>query len=129
VYITATLIEYCQDKTVNSLLNLTFEEVLCSVWKIISEHKEGSEIKKILNDEMKDSICFTCRYSRLDNCINGFDSRVSIKISDKQEIFNVIIQIRNKYNSVDKQKEEVTRELLVRGFNKDIIDEYIIYLE
>jgi hypothetical protein len=125
------LIEYCQDKTIHSLLNLTFEEILCSVWKIISEHKESDEIKKILNQEMKDSMCkcFTGRLSRLVNCLNGFDSRVSIKIDDKEQILNIIIKIRNKYENIDKQKEEVTKELIERGFDKDIINEYIIYLE
>jgi Leucine-rich repeat (LRR) protein len=126
------LIEYCQDKTVHSLLNLTFDEVLCSVWKIISEHKESNEIKKILNEEMKDSMCkcFTGRLSRLVNCLNGFDSRVSIKINDKEQILNVIIKIRNKYsNNIEKQKEEVIKELLERGYDKNTINEYIIYLE
>jgi Leucine-rich repeat (LRR) protein len=126
------LVEYCQDKTVHSILNLTFEEVLCSVWKIISEHKESNEIKKILNEEMKDSMCkcFTGRLSRLVNCLNGFDSRVSIKINDKEQILNVIIKIRNKYSDdISKQKEEVIKELLERGYDKNTINEYIIYLE
>jgi Leucine-rich repeat (LRR) protein len=126
------LIEYCQDKTVHSILNLTFEEVLCSVWKIISEHKESKEIKKILNEEMKDSMCkcFTGRLSRLVNCLNGFDSRVSIKINDKEQILNIIIKIRNKYsNDISKQKEQVVKELLERGYDKNTINEYIIYLE
>jgi Leucine-rich repeat (LRR) protein len=125
------LVDYCHDKTVHSILNLTFDEVLCCVWQVISEHKECTEIKKILNTEMKDSMCkcFTGRLSRLVNCLNGFDSRVTIKISDTQEILNIIIRIRNKYDNVDKQKEEIIRELSDRGFEKDIIDEYIIYLE
>jgi hypothetical protein len=126
------LLEYCQDKTIHSLLNITFEEALCSVWKIISEHKESNEIKKILNEELKDSICkcFTGRLSRLVNCLNGFDSRVSIKINDKEQILNIIIKIRNKYlDDISKQKEEIIKELLERGYDKNTIDEYIIYLE
>jgi hypothetical protein len=126
------LVEYCQDKTVHSLLNLTFSEVLCSVWKVITEHKESDEIKKILDCEMKDSMCkcFTGRLSRLVNCLNGFDERVSIKINDKKQILNVIINVRNKYaNNIAKQKEIVKRELTERGYDKDIINEYIVYLE
>jgi Leucine-rich repeat (LRR) protein len=126
------LVEYCQDKTIHSILNLTFDEILCSVWKIISEHKESNEIKKILNEEMKDSMCkcFTGRLSRLVNCLNGFDSRVSIKINDKEQILNIIIKIRNKYlDDISKQKEEAAKELLERGYDKNTINEYIIYLE
>jgi hypothetical protein len=125
------LIEYCLDKTVHSLLNLTFEEVLCSVWEIITKHKECDEIKKILNIEMEDSICkcFTGRLSRLINCLNGFDNRVSIKINDKEQILGIIINIRNKYYNVEKQKEEIMKELIERGFDQNTINEYIIYLE
>jgi len=125
------LVEYCQDKTVHSILNLTFEEVLCSVWTVIAEHKESEEIKKILNIEMSDSMCkcFTGRLSRLINCLNGFDKRVSIKINDKEQILNVIIGIRNKYENLERQKEEVTKELLERGFDEITINEYVTYLE
>jgi Leucine-rich repeat (LRR) protein len=125
------IIDYCQDKTLHSVLNLTFDEVFCCVWNVISEHKESSEIKKILNIEMKDSLCkcFTGRLSRLVNCLNGFDSRVSIKISDKEQILNVIIKIRNKYNDVDKQKDEIYKELIELGYDKETINEYLIYLE
>jgi hypothetical protein len=126
------LIEYCEDKSVHSILNLTFEEVLCSVWKIISEHSERDEIKRILNEEMKDSMCkcFTGRLSRLVNCLNGFDDRVSIKIDDNEQILNVIIKIRNKYmDNIEKQKEEIEKELSDRGYDKNIINEYINYLE
>jgi Leucine-rich repeat (LRR) protein len=126
------LIEYCQDKTIHSILKLTFDEVLRSVWKIISEHKESKEIKKILNQEMQDSMCkcFTGRLSRLVNCLNGFDSRVSIQISDAENILNIIISIKNKYvDDVERQKEEVKKELTNRGYDKNTIDEYISYLE
>jgi hypothetical protein len=80
---------------------------------------------------MKDSMCkcFTGRLSRLVNCLNGFDERISIKINDKDQILNIIINIRNKYESVEKQKEEVIKELKERGFNEDVINEYIVYLE
>jgi hypothetical protein len=80
---------------------------------------------------MQDSMCqcFTGRLSRLVNCLNGFDERVSVMISDKQEILNVIIKIRNMNKDVEKQKEIATKELLERGYSEDIINEYLIYLE
>lgn len=43
------LIEYCSDKTIHSILNLTFEEILVACWKIIRMHKNKSEILNILN--------------------------------------------------------------------------------
>src|SRR5438045_420688 len=87
-----SLIEYSKIDDVHSILNVTFSEVLCYVWQIINNHKDKNQIKSILNEEMKDSLCkcFTGRLSRLINCLNGFDDRVCIKISDSNEISNII---------------------------------------
>jgi hypothetical protein len=119
------------NRGVRDMINLTFGEVLCYVWQIIINHKERDQIKHILNDEMKDSICkcFTGRLSRLVNCLNGFDDRVSIKISDKQQILNVIIKIKNTFDDVEIQKKEAMSALLDLDYNKETIDEYLIYLE
>lgn len=40
------------------------------------------------------------------NCLNGFDNRVQIKIADNNQIANIIIMIKNKYNDLKKVKEE-----------------------
>ena len=56
---------------------------------------------------MNNSICkcFTGRISRLINCLNGYDQRVEIRISQNDEISNIIILIKNKYpDDVIKQK-------------------------
>jgi Leucine-rich repeat (LRR) protein len=127
----AQLVEYCEDKTVHSLLNLTFGEILVAVWKVIVAHKDSKEIKEILNGEMSDSMCkcFTGRISRLVNSLNGFDDRITIKISDSQEILNVIINVRNKYTDIVQQKTEIIKELTDRGYDMTTINEYIVYLE
>jgi hypothetical protein len=127
----AQFVEYCEDKTVHSLLNLTFGEILVAVWKVIVAHKDSREIKEILNGEMSDSMCkcFTGRISRLVNSLNGFDDRIAIKISDGQEILNVIINIRHKYTDIVHQKTEIIKELTGRGYDMPTINEYIVYLE
>jgi hypothetical protein len=127
----AQLVEYCEDKTIHSLLNLTFGEILVAVWKVIMAHKDTKEIKEILNGEMSDSMCkcFTGRISRLVNSLNGFDDRITIKISDSQEILNVIINIRHKYTNIVQQKHEIIKELTDRGYDMKTINEYIVYIE
>jgi Leucine-rich repeat (LRR) protein len=125
------LIEYCEDKTIHYHINLTFDEVLCYIWQAISENKYNVEIKNILNGEMKDSmcICFYGKLSRLVNCLNDFDERVSIKISDKQQILNIIIKIMNTFDDVEVQKKEANTRLLELGYDKKTMDEYLIHLE
>jgi Leucine-rich repeat (LRR) protein len=140
-----SLIEYSRSDDVHSSLNVTFKEVLLSVWNIIRSHPESvsKEIKLILNDEMKDSLCkcFTGRLSRLINCLNGFDDRVQIKIANSDHIANIIIMIKNKYDvftdtvnknkhiDIAKIKEEVIKELSERGYDQDTINEWIEYID
>jgi Leucine-rich repeat (LRR) protein len=125
------LIEYVKISDVHSVLNVTFSEALQTVWQIIRSHELSEEIKRILNQEIEDSYCkcFTGRLSRLINCLNGFDPRVTVKISDQQEIANIIISIRQKYQKIDEQIDMVMRELVERGYDKQTIDEWLIYLE
>jgi len=47
------ILTYCKDESVHSELNVTFEEVLLSVWCKINKQ----EIIKILNIEILDSEC------------------------------------------------------------------------
>ena len=127
-----SLVEYCACTDVHTTLNVTFNEVLQSVWYIIQKHKDSIEIKRILNAEMSDSICkcFTGRLSRLINCINGFDDRVCIMISNNDAIGNIIVMsiAQNKDKNITEQKAICKVELLSRGYTTDIIEEWIEYM-
>ena len=127
-----SLVEYSACNDVHSTLNVTFSEVLQSVWCIIQKHADSIEIKRILNIEMSESICkcFTGRLSRLINTLNGFDDRVCIMISNNDAIGNIIVMTiaKNKDKNIIEQKEICKLELLARGYTKDIIDEWIEYI-
>ena len=126
-----SLFEYSKYEDIHSILNVTFKEVLLYVWQIIKTHNDSNQIKQILNEEMNDSICkcFTGRLSRLINTLNGFDSRISIKISDSNEISNIIIIAKNKHTNIDDQKTYIIKELKEREYSDDIISEWLSYLE
>ena len=127
-----SLVEYSACNDVHSTLNVTFSEVLQSVWCIIQKHADSIEIKRILNAEMSESICkcFTGRLSRLINTLNGFDNRVCIMISNNDAIGNIIVITiaKNKDKNIIEQKEICKLELLARGYELDIIDEWIDYI-
>jgi hypothetical protein len=125
------IVEYVRITDVHSSLNVTFSEALRAVWQIIRSHEQSDEIKKVFNQEIDDSYCkcFTGRLSRLVNCLNGFDQRVSVRISDQQEIANLIIAIRQKYQKIDEQIDMARKELSERGYDKRIINEWLVYLE
>jgi Leucine-rich repeat (LRR) protein len=129
------LLEYCQDNSVHSVLNITFEETLFHILEYINlelnQHKD--EIYSILETEILDSECkcFTGRISRLINCLNGFTSLVEIKIPDNMEISNIIVMIKQNYKGNDENelKELIKTELTEREYPNDKIEEYIEYVE
>ena len=128
------LFEYSSNLDFHSVLLLNFKELLCHCWITINNLETKDEIKKILNIEMLDSECkcFTGRITRLVNCLNGLSDLVKINISDNQQIGNIIIiikeQLRDIY-TIEKHKELVKNELQERGYNENIINEWLDYIE
>ena len=64
--------------------------------------------------------------------MNGFDPRVSIKISDSEAIGNIIVVIREKLGkdySVELHKKMFEDEMIDRDYNKSIIDEWIQFID
>jgi Leucine-rich repeat (LRR) protein len=131
-----TIIAFSNDTDSHSILNITFAELIHSVWCIIRDHYHFKNICEIINIEMIDSLCkcFTGRISRLINCLNGFDDRVSIEMSENDQISNVVLIIQkkledNKDYTVEKHRHLVQKELLERGFNQDTISIWIDNIE
>jgi Leucine-rich repeat (LRR) protein len=93
------LIEYSNCTDVHTIMNINFEELLKAVFIEIDNFNtvDQDNILKIMNQEMVDSICkcFTGRLSRIINCLSGFSDKVSIKISNNEEISNIIITLKN----------------------------------
>ena len=130
--------EYCGQGTqcVYSVTDITFKELLLAVWCVIRSHKDGDEIQEIMNTEMDDADCkcFTGKMSRLINCLNGYDSRVSITMADNDQIGNIIIiekeklEVEDRYD-VESHKATVRLAMEERGYAKEMIDEWISYIE
>jgi len=121
------IIEFAADESVHSILNLTFKEILLAVYQKIINHEHKSEILIILEEDMKSAECkcFTGRITRLVNCLSGFDDDVVIKISDNEQIGNVLSAMRNKYEKDDEFKENAIKQLLELGYSLSVINEWI----
>src|SRR3990167_7117656 len=127
--------EYIALKETHSQLDCTFEEIFKGVWsKILTfEINTQNEVKKRLNEEMADAECkcYTGRISRLVNCLSGYTDKVSIKITDSEQIGNIISHIKRKYtdSSIGEIKQIVIKELTERKFDDNIIEEWISYID
>lgn len=132
------LVEYAGCQDVHSTLNITFKELLDYVWARIMRHPARDEIIKILDSEMQESECkcFTGRISRLVNCLNGFYDDVKINISEKEQIGNIIIAIKNSLNIdpsdenfVNIWKEKFRKEMEERGYDEETIKQWEEHIE
>jgi hypothetical protein len=106
-------------------------EVLSVVWTIICDNKHSEELKKILIDEIFYMVCqcYRAKILGLVNVLNGFDARVIIKVSDAEEIGNVIV-MHNKKNIKHHEKVKLIRvDLKSRGYTDKTIDEWLSYLD
>jgi hypothetical protein len=132
-----SLLEHCQDTSVHTVLNVSFKDILHVVWnRILAFPESASEIKRVLETEMRDAdgMCFIGRISRLVNCLNGFDSLVSIRISDSEQISNVIsvariFLLQSGEYTPEAHKEEVRKRLKELGVADDVIAEWVSNIE
>lgn len=136
------LLEYMEDDTVHSVLQVTFSEVFTAVWNMINKLSldvptDRRDILERLNQEMADSECkcFTGRITRLVNCLSGFTPLVNIQIADNEQIA-IIIQLAK--NTLDAQpdgynvathREMVRLAMTERGYSPDVIDIWIEHIE
>jgi hypothetical protein len=72
--------------------------------------------------------------SRLINCLNGFDDRVVIKMADNEQIGNIIFLVKQKLEdkkdyTIEEHKRLVELEMLERGYTRDVVNEWIEYIE
>ena len=130
----ARLIEYSEDTSVHTVLNLTFSEMLVVVWNRIETLASRDEIKKTLNTEMQDAECkcFTGRISRLVNCLAGYDDLVVVEIADSEQIGTIVELIRSQLGenyTVDEHRRLVCDALTERGYGREVIDEWVRYIE
>jgi hypothetical protein len=67
--------------------------------------------------------------SRLTNCLNGYDKNVHIKIADNEQIANIILRTKNKYNDdIEIIKEKVNEQLNELGYEQEIIDSWMEHI-
>ena len=75
--------------------------------------------------------CFKGRISRLVNCLSGYTDKVSIQISETEEINNIISVIMSKreLKTIEILKAEVQVALKERGYANEKIAEWLEYVE
>ena len=127
---------FCKNNELHLLFNINYIDLLLSVWNIIRKHKNKDDILEIFEIEILESSdkCFTGKFGRLINVLNGFDERIQIVIDEKTHIGNVISNIQMKLEkeenySVEKHKELSKIKLIEDGINLEMIETWISYIQ
>ena len=124
------LLNYCDDATEHSVYLVKFDEVFQYVISRIVKHLDTNEMFKILNEEIKDTICkcFTGRMTRLVNVLNGFYDDISIQIGSNEQISNIILVLQKKYEDTELVKQ-VRLEMEEREYDNKTIEEWLTFVE
>jgi len=125
------LLNYSLEDYIHSVLQMKYSEILEPVLYFIINHEHKEELLKILDQEIIESQgkCLQGRISRTINILNGYHDSVKIKISDNEQISNLIITLQNKFNNLSELKDNFIKEMLERNYNKEIIDEWIKHID
>jgi hypothetical protein len=133
------LLEMAGDRTVHSILDVTLSDVLYAVLQIIEKDfdKETQfEIYKCLDDEVSasDGKCFTGKFVRIINCLNGFSDLVKFEFAvDYSDVISMVIrQTKEKMGenyTLERHKELVTQELRQREVPINIIQDWLNHIE
>jgi len=124
------LLNYCDDVTEHSVYLVKFDEIFQYVVSRIVGHSESIEMFKILNEEIKDTICkcFTGRMTRLVNVLNGFYDDISIQIGSNEQISNIIIMLKERYEG-DELVKQVRLEMEEREYDNETTNEWLTYIK
>ena len=124
------LLNYCDDNTEHSVYLVKFDEVFQYVVSRIIKHSDSNEMFKILNEEIKDTICkcFTGRMTRLVNVLNGFYDDITIQIGSNEQISNIILMLQGKYKG-DELVKQVREAMEEREYDENTIEEWLTYVE
>jgi len=123
------LLNYCDDVTEHSVYLVKFDEVFQYVISRIVKHSESKEMFKILNEEIKDTICkcFTGRMTRIVNVLNGYYDDINIQIGSNEQISNIILMLRKKYKG-EELVSQVRLAMEERKYDKETIEEWLEFL-
>jgi len=128
--VTRELLNYCDDATEHSVYLIRFEEVFQYVISRIVVHSNSNEMFKILNEEIKDTICkcFTGRITRVVNVLNGYYDDISIQIGSNEQISNIILMLQKKYKG-EELVSQVRSAMEEREYDNETIEEWLTYVE
>ena len=101
------------------------------IWFRINKHQHKRQLLNRLNDEIVDGInmCFTGRMTRLINILVGYYQDIKLKISENEQISAIILNFKDKYsNNNDELKGLIEKELIERGINENIINEWLVHI-
>ena len=111
---------------IHTIIQLRFSDILPYVWARIVNHPNMSDLIAIFSTQMEeqDQQCFTGALSRLISCLSGFYDDVNIQISEKEQINNIIIALRRKYDE-NEIKSRFIEEMRMRGYTDEVINEHL----
>lgn len=113
--------------------DLNYLDILNLIYNKIKNNEDKKEICKIINEEIikseNEDLCFIGKISRLINCLSGFCEDICFKMTDNDQIYNIMTILKSKYSDKNELKSKLLFELGERNYDKKIVQEWIDNLD
>jgi hypothetical protein len=126
------IIEFCQNNTLHSTLDMCFNEIMIAVWNRIIYNRRGNDIKRLLNDRIIDTVnsnSLTWRILTVVTCLYGYDENVDISYDNCLCAMNIIKLIGSQlittgYSS-DRHKMLVSAKLFDMEYSHELVKLFV----
>ena len=102
---------------------MTYGLILDHVINFIEQHEHRDELYKILEMDITDAMgkCQIGLLGRTINAVNGFDDSININISINDQVNNIIIMLKQKYNDIEEVRNEFCKEIKERQIDESFL--------
>lgn len=92
----------------------TTMDVFSRVFTVARSHPHAAAIFEILAEEIDEGLCtcYTGLLSRIVGALNGFDDKIKITISSREELLNTVVALRRRYGLQYGNTDEYTTEIV-----------------
>jgi len=74
-------------------------------------------------------LCYVGKISNIINCLSSFYSDIYFRISENDQIYNILTILKSKYTDIEQIKQHLIAELKERKYSHEIVESWLKNLD